>query len=263
MGVIMKKKNIVYIVIAALALIAVILAVVFTFKSKDNKNIENNSVTTNEFTELNEITSELESEVPETEVTGSVQVNKPSRKPTSPNKPVQSDDSKIDGWLKILSVGDYGGKLSFTIENASKDDIEYAIISCSTGEYTVSFKVTALMAGQKALIICTEDEAYNKNTNYNNWKVENKILYSEKPSLCNDVFNISTEDGAVTVKNISNKNINGTIYIYYKRVDNGVYIAPETYRTKIDGLKKGESKTTSAAHFTKGVHEIIFIDYEK
>ena len=261
----MNKKNLTIGIASAAAIIIVAVVLVFAFKPLKNENEEQTTALEEQIESTYVSETELQTDIFESETIKNNNT-KPSKRPSL--KPVPVNPSKdevkpVDGWLKILTVGDYGGKLSFTVQNVSKDDIEYAIIKCSAGSETATFKITALLAGQKARIICNEDIKYDASASYSNWKIENKALFLEKQSLNKDVFEINPSTGSIEIKNISNKNIDSTIFICYKRVEDGVYFAPDTFRVRIDGLGKGETKTVKANRFIKDKYEVIFVDYEK
>ena len=258
----MKKKKTVYGILIAVTIVVIVAAVIFFVKPTKNDA----ETTSAPITEINDLTQTTIATVTEETVTNSsVTVNKrPSKKPSNNAKPVTPDEKLvIDEWLEIESVGEYGGKLCFKVKNISKEDVEFALISCDTGSVRATFRLTALLSGKEALIICNDNIKYDKKAEYKNWKIENKALYLDKRSLHSDAIEINAKNGEIEIKNISDKDIDNIIYIIYKRVENGVYIGPETFRARVDGLKKGESKIVNTTRFNKDVHEIIFVEYEK
>ena len=261
----MKKKKLGYGLAILAVLIVVVLSIALLFRSAKNDNSEETSAPITEESYFSEITEleETENNVVEVGTIKNHQNNTDNHNNAKPVKPSKPEEKLIDGWLKIVSVGDYGGKLSFVIENASKNDIEYAIITCNAGKTKLTFKITALLSKKKALIVCNENFAYSEDATFTDWKIENKVVYPENKTVNKDVFSFNTMDGFIEIKNISNKNIKGNIYICYKKVDDDIYMGAQTYRVTVDGLKSGESKKVDANHFNKNMYEIIFVDYDK
>lgn len=177
----------------------------------------------------------------------------------------ESKDSQIgvtiDGWLKIISIGEKDGVLSVFARNISDEDIEYALLSVMTGDGRAEFPITTLTAGASATLRCKNGYTFNENAVYYSWKVENKTVFKEELSCYPDVFEIDGTDGFISIKNISDKDIDGKIYVYYKNVTDGVYDDGVTYRAYVNGLKKGETTQIQTMHYLKDSSRILFVTY--
>lgn len=177
----------------------------------------------------------------------------------------ESKDSQVgvtvDGWLKIISMGEKDGVLSVFVRNTSDEDIEYALLSVMTGDGRAEFPITTLTAGASAILRCKDGYTFKEDAVYYSWKIENKTVFTQDLTCYPDIFEISGTDGFISIKNISDEDIKGRIYIYYKNVTDGVYDDGVTYRAFVDDLKKGETTQVQTMHYLKDSSRILFVDY--
>jgi hypothetical protein len=74
------------------------------------------------------------------------------------------------------------------------------------------------------------------------------------------VVEISGLPGTINVKNISEADITGTIYIYYKHRAGDTYYGGITYVTKVQGgLKAGEIRQIIASHFVPNSCQVVAV----
>ena len=177
----------------------------------------------------------------------------------------ESKDSQVgvtvDDWLKIISMGEKDGVLSVFVRNTSDEDIEYALLSVMTGDGRAEFPITTLTAGASAILRCKNGYTFKEDVVYYSWRIENKTVFTQDLTCYPDVFEISGTDGFISIKNISDEDIKGRIYIYYKNVTDGVYDDGVTYRAFVDDLKKGETTQVQTMHYLKDSSRILFVDY--
>lgn len=167
----------------------------------------------------------------------------------------------VDSWLKIISIGEKDGVLSVFVRNTSDKDIQYALLTVSVNGEKAEFPITTLTAGASTILRCQNGFAYSDKTSYYGWKISDKVVFNGKLTCHPEVFEIEGVDGFISVKNISDKDIDGKIYIYYKNVTDGVYDDGVTYRAYVDGLKKGEKTQIQTQHYLKDVSHIMFVEY--
>lgn len=259
----MNKKLLSIIISAA---IIILIASVAAFCIVNNKKAEISNETASQTLEQETLAEETFTEkvtsVGIVETLKPTQNKKPNKAPNNGNNAVK-ESIIIDETLKVLSVLDYGGRLSVTLENISSKDLEYSVLKCTANGTPVTFKITALLSGKKAVAVCNEDIKYEKNIDLKDWSLEDKAFYASRMSIDEKVFKVQTQTGAIKVTNVSDKDIDGKIYICYKKSQHGIYFADETFRVKIEnGIKAGETVAVPANRFTQGTHEIIFIDYD-
>lgn len=176
--------------------------------------------------------------------------------------------------LEILSIGQYEGKFVEDGSDDKKDNV-LAIVVKNTSDKTISsgeiklrkigtsksikFIFTNLKAGSSALVMESTGEV--------NFNGEDKYVYisssvntEESTSLMEDKIEVTTKDKNITVKNLTNKNLN-TVYVYYKTVTEGnCYLGGITYRAKFENVKGEKSVTADTLHFSNTNSEIIKIE---
>lgn len=176
--------------------------------------------------------------------------------------------------LDILSIGQYEGKFVEDGSDDKKDNV-LAIVVKNTSDKTISsgeiklrkigtsksikFIFTNLKAGSSALVMESTGEV--------NFNGEDKYVYvsssvntEDSTSLMEDKIEVTTKDKNITVKNLTNKNLN-TVYVYYKIVTDGnCYLGGITYRAKFENVKGEKSVTADTLHFSNKNSEIIKIE---
>ena len=176
--------------------------------------------------------------------------------------------------LDILSIGQYEGTFVEDGSDDKKDNV-LAIVVKNTSDKTISsgeiklrkigtsksikFIFTNLKAGSSALVMESTGEV--------NFNGEDKYVYissnvntEDSTSLMEDKIEVTTKDKNITVKNLTNKNLN-TVYVYYKIVTDGnCYLGGITYRAKFENVKGEKSVTADTLHFSNKNSEIIKIE---
>ncbi len=169
----------------------------------------------------------------------------------------------VDNWLKIISIGERDNVLSVFVRNTSDKDIQYALLTVKVGDGRAEFPISTLTAGASATLRCKNGYVYNENEDYYSWQITDKIEFEKPLSWQPDVFEVEGVDGYISIKNISKKDVDGVIYIYYKNVTDGIYDDGVTYRATVNGLKKGEKKQIRTQHYMKDSSRIMFVEYAK
>lgn len=177
----------------------------------------------------------------------------------------ESENSQIgiivDSWLKVISIGEVDGKLSVLVRNTADFDVQYAVLSVVCDGEALTFPMSTLTAGSNAVLKCEADAKFQQKAQYYSWKISDKVIFEDKLSLYPEIFEIEGADGILSVKNISDENIDGDIYVYYKNVTDGIYTEGTTYRVHIEGLRKGEKTQVMAEHYQKDVSKVLFVTY--
>lgn len=171
-----------------------------------------------------------------------------------------SKDITIDGCFRIMSVGNVDGKLAVVLRNISNYDIRYAVLKVLEDDKELSFTVTT--AFKDSVTIAFEDSGavYSPSKSYSYWSISERIDFDSAISMHSDKLKITTSDNLLEIENISKKNIDSDIYVYYKSTRNGCFYGGETYRVKFSALKSGETSQTIANHFYKDSSVIVFVD---
>lgn len=166
----------------------------------------------------------------------------------------------VDGWLKISEVKDYYGRLAVVAENVSDYDVEYALLTVKTKSDTFTFNISALLKGTKAVLLCNESVGCDPYEVYTAWQTENKVVFENPPVMNDDKIEIQVMDGSISVKNISDEDIESDILIYYKERENDVVNGSMTYKIRVDALKEGSQTFVKTPELNENNCQIIFTD---
>lgn len=152
------------------------------------------------------------------------------------------------------------GLMMLKLENRGKKALQLCNITLDFGDAQACFDATNIPAGGTAVLIERNRMAYRGDVPVD-YKAENVVFMDEFP-MCEDVFKITTLDGIINVSNISDEDIVGDIYIYYKNFSGGIYYGGITYRVKIEGgLKAGEIRQLISTHYYEDASEILMVTY--
>jgi len=168
----------------------------------------------------------------------------------------------VDSWLKIVEIDEYYGRLAVVAENVSEDNVEYAVLTVKTKSETLSFNVSAVLSGAKVVLLCNEDVKSDPNEVYTSWQIKDKILYRNPPVMNDDKFELNVLDGSVSIKNISGKDIESDIVIYYKDKKGELLNGSVTYKFRVDALAEGSQTYVKAPELNENNCRIIFTDYD-
>lgn len=83
----------------------------------------------------------------------------------------------------------------------------------------------------------------------------------EEPTLDPTRLEIKVEDGGIRVKNLTEESIEGPVYVYYKSVQNDIFVGGITYRVKLTGLSAGDEVLLRAGHATAEYTRIMYVEY--
>ena len=151
--------------------------------------------------------------------------------------------------------------LAITVRNDGDKTVQYAHIILTQGETAYEFDVTTLPVGASAQLLELSRQPMPDNTDGMTAQVTACAVFDTEPTMCEDVFQIETQDTAITITNNSGSDITGQIYVYYKIAYGDLYMGGITYRVGTAGLKAGESTTCYAGHFSTDYSKLMFITY--
>lgn len=179
--------------------------------------------------------------------------------------------------MEIVSIGEYSGKfmedgsdsnkdnvLAIVIKNTSKEVIDYGEITLriSGKKGLVKFKVTNLKPQASALVMESSGNVeFNKDDKYIYVNSKNNMV--DDLSTMESQISITTKGKKITVKNLSDKNLN-TVYVYYKTISQGnSYLGGITYRAKFENVGSGKSVSANTIHFSHTNSEILKVESVK
>ena len=168
----------------------------------------------------------------------------------------------VDNWLKIIEIDEYYGRLAVVAENVSDNDVEYALLTVKTKKDTLTFNVSALLKGTKAVLLCNEPVGADPNEVYTAWQTENKVVFDNPPVMNSDKLEIRVTNGSISLKNISGEDIKSDIYIYYKDKKDDLLNGSVTYKIRVEGIKADSQTFVKASELDENNCQIIFTDYD-
>lgn len=171
-------------------------------------------------------------------------------------------DVTVDDWLKVIGIDEYYGRLAVVVENVSDSDVEYARLTVRTKKDTLTFNVSALLKGTKAVLLCNESVGSDPDEVYTAWQTDDKILFKNPPVMNEDKLEIELLNGSISVKNISGEDITSDIYIYYKDKKDDLLNGSVTYKVRVAGIKADSQTYVKAEELNADNCKIIFTDYD-
>ena len=209
------------------------------------------------------------------ETTASVETTEPETSApaefTSPEEPFQPINLGYGVTLETVSqyTGIYmedgsdelvAGVMMIGVRNAGLNDIQLMNITVSFGEESYHFKLTNMPAGASAVLLELDRGQMPEGTPVSAI-AEDVVLFDEPMKADFDSYEISGMSGAMNVKNISDHDISGDIYVYYKYKTQDVYYGGITFRISIQGgLKAGEIRQIMTSHFNPDTCEVLVIE---
>lgn len=191
----------------------------------------------------------------------------------------KNDDSKetekaeqivlSDSNLTVESIGAYSGSFiedgsdeatknvtAMLITNNSDQMLQVALIDFQVNSNeTASFKVTNLPAGTSTLVLESNKREFSDKDTYTYGNAATG--YMDQPTLEEDKVELKTENGKITLKNKTDKELK-RVYVYYKYVQiGGAYLGGITYRTPFENVGAGKEAEAVAAHFNPDSSQIM------
>lgn len=174
-----------------------------------------------------------------------------------------------DPNLTVESIGAYSGSFiedgsdeatknvtAMLITNNSDQMLQVALIDFQVNSNeTASFKVTNLPAGTSTLVLESNKREFSDKDTYTYGNAATG--YMDQPTLEEDKVELETENGKITLKNKTDKELK-TVYVYYKYMQiGGAYLGGITYRTPFENVGAGKEAEAVAAHFNPDSSQIM------
>lgn len=176
--------------------------------------------------------------------------------------PTQPPEIDLGQGLTIERLGSYAGRymedgtndvvqdvLMLLLRNDTEQDLQLARIRVEYPDFTAEFEVTSLPAGERAVLLektrraCPDEEHLGVS-------VQNVVFFPEKMDLMPQVLELGGTPGVVEATNISDTDLTGPVYIYYKNSSEDLLYGGITYRVLIEGgIGAGETIRMPAGHY--------------
>ena len=181
----------------------------------------------------------------------------------------------LDEHLSVARVGVYTGNfvedgsdepvsevLALIVTNTSENFVELAEIALPAEEGAALFRLTSLPAGQSVLVMEQSRKCYDSAEQYGAPVLQICSIPEKEFSLYPEVFSIRAADGVVNLINQTDTNYPGAIAIYYKNVENGIYLGGITYSKMLEnGVPANGTAQFLSEHYTVAGSELMFIRY--
>ena len=165
--------------------------------------------------------------------------------------------------LQITDAGSYTGLymedgsneivsdvMMVVVHNSGEQDIQLANIVAVCGDAEYRFSLTNLAAGERAVLLDLDRKGSGSDI-LDSAVLSECVLFEQPMDLLEDTIQISGLEGMLNVKNISDADIDGDIFIYYKYAAQDIYYGGITFRVRIEGgLKAGELRQIPAGHYS-------------
>lgn len=240
-----KKKSILYVALGILIVLIVILTTCLKTKKNNKENEKEAELAVQE---------ELNDDKEQAVVTSNFPIV------LEQGVQIHKIDSYTGPYWEDGSDEQVSELLMIELKNISGKNIQIAVVQLLFGEETAVFQITNLPDGESVIALEQNRRKYTEEMP-GEVTVEN-IAYMDEFSMQEDMVKITAYDGIINVENISEKDIEQTIFIYYKNYEDGQYHGGITYRVRIEGgLKTGEIRQLKASHFQEGKSCILMVSF--
>lgn len=152
--------------------------------------------------------------------------------------------------------------LSATFLNEGDKAIQYAAVKVTVGEETFSFVFSTLPAGKSVRVFEADRKECVGSEDAVSAEIESIVYFQEEPSIYDSDLEITISDGVISVKNISERDMDKEISVFYKTVSGDTYIGGITYRLRVPaGLAAGEEYLGNAKHASEKMSKVMFVTY--
>ena len=157
--------------------------------------------------------------------------------------PVLPEELKVGDRVKLLTLDQNGEVLTLT-----------------QGSETYDFDFSTLPAGGVIRVLEQNRKAMPEDTGSMTAALTTYAPFTEPLSLHEDAVKLETLDSTVTVTNLTGDPMQ-QVYVYYKTVQNGVFMGGITYRAGVGSLEADGTKSTYTSHFSQTDSQVLFITY--
>ena len=187
--------------------------------------------------------------------------------PVIENEKILSEVELLDffaydgSFVEDGSDADVKGIAAVKIKNNTADAYELMKIEVRSGGEVYSFFVTALMPEMTVTVLEKNKKVLSGESSETSFSIIESSRYKAEPSLYQDKFSFEVFDGIMNLKNISGRDFDKDVYVYYKNKDDSGFLGGITYRINFGAIKKGALTQHPSAHLKKDSSAILFITY--
>lgn len=151
--------------------------------------------------------------------------------------------------------------LSFT--NKTGNFYQTLTIVVSDGENEYEFFITSLKPGAHITVLERSKAPFAGEETSVTVTVKESSFFAVLPEMYPDTFAVQVLNGVMNLQNISERDISGDVYVYYKNKNADGYFGGITYRVNFGALAAGELAQRGSSHLSADNSEILFITYDE
>lgn len=154
--------------------------------------------------------------------------------------------------------------LAAKLTNTSAKTLEYLTFTLTVNGESYPFAAATVPGGKSVYVFNSERKSSPDAVTSLAGEAAIEIYFTQEPSAKTETLSYQVENGTVVVTNISEKDIQSDIMVYYKATAEKGYLGGITYRFRISGgLAAGKSFSAYAPHAYAHMTEIMFAQYEE
>ena len=194
---------------------------------------------------------------------------------TVPEK-TEDDGQVLSDDLYLTKIGSYTGAymedasdefvtgvLMIMVENRGEKPLQYAEIVLSGEAGEAHFALSTLNPGQSMVVLEQERKAFTSAEDYPEVSIQNVVFFDKPLDTQEDVLKIQPLDGGFNITNISDRDIDGEIVVYFKHSAADVLYGGITFRGRIEGgMKAGEIRQVMSSNFNANATTVMFVTIE-
>lgn len=190
------------------------------------------------------------------------------------NVPTADAPLVLDRGLYVVQMGNFSGRYvedasdvqlenicAVVVENRTEKTIQLLQFKVTSDDHVYDFRLTTLPPGERAIVQDMNKASFVPSEAIMTADVDLCVFFETEPSLYEDVFAISGTENGLELRNLTDKDIAGPIYVYYKTRTADGYFGGITYRLTIPGLAAKGTYSAAVNHFWPGSSQVMFIAY--
>lgn len=190
--------------------------------------------------------------------------------PAPTTEPARIESIELAEGLRISDFGPYSGifmedgtndpvsdVMMVLLHNESEQDLQYVTFTAEAEDAVFTFEASNLAAGSSVVLLDQARQAVAPD-GLTSADAEHVVFFDAPMELCTELVEVSGMDGALNVRNISDRDIAGDVYVYYKYAAEDIFYGGITFRVVVsEGLKAGELRQVPAGHYSPGLCTIV------
>jgi len=154
--------------------------------------------------------------------------------------------------------------LAVVVKNTGAELLEYGLITVDCGGELATFELSGLPASSCALVMEKNRRGYDASATYSNLTCER---FAEQSGLIfdfDDDFTIHPSDGVINLENVSGRDFQNDVSVYYKHFEYGLFVGGITYRARITGgIPAGQFAQSVQQHYALETSAILYMTYDR